>query len=363
MLRRQMMPFHDFINGTKDIHGWDWKVQPWWLLSWAFKQFGILSSSTSAKTLPTGHLVVLANVERASSQVLGQTTISTNEVNRIYPMSTFRAMAGRIMGLSGQLTDNDLAVLLTHLYRVKGAIVYDAEVVKFKAAGDVSKALSMEDKTIASLKALISDLNGQIDTLSSKIESLTVEAQAAATRKDRATALTALKSRKLKESVLSQRNDTLTQVEEVLQRIEQAQDQVTMVTVMKASTSVLRNLRNQAGGIDEVETIVEDLSDEMQQVDEVGKALEAEKASDAIDEDVIDEELEQMLGEAKAKDEEQEAQATQRRLAEIEGSKALIHEPKERGKDSVDPDVAGLKRLSIEEPPSRSDHQEAAPIG
>ncbi len=357
------MPFQDFIKEGKDVHSWDWKVQPWWLLSWAFKQIGIIGSSTLAKTLPTGHFVVIANLENACSKVLGQLASETNEVSRIYPMSTFREMAGRVVGLSGQISENDLVVLLTSLSRDKGAILHDHQVVKFKAAGDVSRTLSTEDKTIASLKTLIGDLNRQIDQLSRNIASLTAKAQEAVKRKDRSSALTALKSRKLKERALWQRTDTLSQVEEVLQRIEQAQDQVTLVKVMKASTSVLQDLRKQAGGIDEVETIVEDLRDEMQQVDEVGKVLEAGGQSDDIDEDAIDEELEQIMGETKAKEEEKEAQATQQRLAEIEDRKPEGQNSIQLKQNSVEGDIAALKRLSIGEDTSQSKRPEPAPVG
>ena len=357
------MPFQDFMKEIKDIHSWDWKIQPWWLFSWAFKQIGILGSSTSAKALPTGHFVVITNIENASSKVLEHVGAETNEVNRIYPMAAFRELAGRAMGLNGQLSQNDFILLLTSLSRDKGAILHDHMAVKFKAAGDMSKTLSMEDRTIASLKMLIGRLSGQIDLLSIKIGSLTSKAQDAVRRKDRLSALAALKSRKLKESALSQRTDMLSQAEEILQRIEQAQDQVAMVKVMKASTSVLQNLREQAGGIDQVETIVDDLRDEMQQVDEVGKALEASGQVDAIDDNAIDEELEQIMNEVKAKEGEKEAQATQRRLAEIEDGKANVNEPFRPEQDSVDADITALKRLSIKEPPSESGGHEVASVG
>ena len=301
----------------------------------------------------------MANVEQAGGKVLEQMAAETNQVNLIYPMKTFREKAGNVMGLDGRISEGDLTILLTTLCRDKGAIVHDSETVKFKVPGDSSTTLSTEDKTIASLKVLITDLSGQVSLLSKKIRTLTSMAQEAAGRKDRTSALTALKSRKLKESTLAQRTDTLSRVEDVLHQIEQAHDQVAMIKVMKASTSVLRNLRTQTGGFEKVEQIVEDLRDEMQQVDEIGGAIEAGGESTAVDEDVVDAELEQIMQQAKAKEEEKEAQATQQRLAEIEDSKAEMPQPAETGQTSVDAGVVALKRLSLNEEPARPDQPEA----
>ena len=241
-----------------------------------------------------------------------------------------------------------------------GAIVHNSEVVKFKALGDDSTTLSTEDKTIASLKVLISDLSGQVSVLSNEIRGLTATAREAVGRKDRTLATTALKSRKSKESMLARRTDALLRVEEVLHQIEQAHDQVAMIKVMKASTSVLRNLRIQTGEVEKAEQIVEDLRDEMQQVDEMGNAIEAGGQSNAVDEDVVDAELEQMIQQANIKEEEKEAQAMERRLADIEDTKAEMSPPTPIGQNAIGAGDLALERLSLNEDPVRSDQPETA---
>ena len=365
------MPYKDFIEAPKSIYTRAWTVQSWWLLSWGLKQLGVIGSSTPAGSLATGHFVVVANVEQAAGKVVAQMATATNHIGRIFPMTTFREEAGSAMDLNGQMSESDLAILLTTLARDKSAIVYDDDVVKFKAPGENLTTLSMEDKTIASLKVLIADLKVQVGILMHRTSDLTIAAQDAIGRKDRTVALAALKSKKLIESTLLQRTDTLSQLERVFHQIEQAHDQVAVIRVMQGSTLILRKLRARIGGVEKAEEIVESMRDEMQQVDEIGHVMEAGGQSNAIDEDAVDEELEQMMHQAKAEEEEEEAHRTQGRLDEIEGSKAKMPQPAETGQLLVDTDVEALKHLSLDEDPARPERSstlrppqaEAAPSG
>ena len=358
-----LVPFQEFIKAPRTIHSRSWKAQPWWFLSWGLRQLGVIDSSTAAGSLPTGQFVVVANVEQAVSKVFEQMAAWTSQVDRIHPMEMFREEAGSAMGLDGRISDSDLAILLAVLSRDKGAIVHDSEAVKFRVPGDQSTTLSAEDRTIASLKLLITNLSGQVSHLLKRIRVLTATAREAVGRKDRISALTALKSRKLTENTLAQRTDTLSQVEGVLHQIEQAHDQVTMIKVMKDSTSVLHNLRTQTGGVEEVEQIVEDLRDEMQQVDEIGNAIEASEESNAVDDDTVNAELEQIMQQAQTLKEENEAHGTQQRLAEIENTMANMPQPTKTGQVSVDDGIVALKGLSLNEESARPDQFESASNG
>ena len=64
-------------------------------------------------------------------------------------------------------------------------------------------------------------------------------------------ALAALRSKKLNETALAQRTETLSQLEEVYSKVEQAADQVAIVRVMEASAGVLRNLHAEVGGVED----------------------------------------------------------------------------------------------------------------
>ena len=120
------------------------------------------------------------------------------------------------------------------------------------------------------------------------------------------------------ETTLAQRTETLSQLEEVLNKIEQAVDQAAIVKAMKGSTEVLRNIRAEYGGIDKVEDVIEDLRQEMDQVDEVSTTIGAGQQDAAVaDADAIDEELEAMMRQAEEKERDEEARRTAERLAGI----------------------------------------------
>ena len=158
----------------------------------------------------------------------------------------------------------------------------------------------------------------QIEILSTRISSLTDNAQKAINNKSRTSALAALRSKKLSEATLTQRLETLTQLEGVYSKIEQAADQVAIVRAMEASTGVLQNLHAQVGGIEKVEDVIEGLRNEMGKVDDIGSVIEAGAQLDSVvDESAVDEELESLERQANAREEEEGAYQTQKKLASI----------------------------------------------
>jgi charged multivesicular body protein 7 len=172
---------------------------------------------------------------------------------------------------------------------------------------------------------------------------------------NRVSALSALRSKKLAEKNLQQRSDTLHQLEEVYTRIEQAVDQVEIVKVMEASAGVLRSLNKDVGGVENVENAVERLREEMGKVDEVGKVLEEPlNAGAVVDEGEIDDELVAMEQEDKREREEREAEATKKRLQELEKQEEDRRQTKEnqadRSTDSqLEESTKRLSQMSIEE--------------
>lgn len=360
-----MIPYQEFITARKSIHSRNWTIQPWWLFSWGLKQLGLLDLSIGVGLLPTASFVILPNVEEAASKIVNKMGSSSNQIDRIYPMSMFSTEAGKVLKSQNGLTESDLHLILTYLARDKSRIIYDAETVKFKAAGETSSTLTTQDKTIASLKTLIADINLQVAMFSTRISHLSESARKAINNKNRTSALAALRSKKLSETILMQRSETLAQLEEVYGKIEQAADQIAIVRVMEASTGVLRNLHAKIGGIDKVEDVIEGLRDEMGKVDEVGGVIEASAQVDSvIDESAVDEELESLERQAKAREEEKGARQTQERLASIATvRKTEDNQPEERKDNPQEPSsdrrapdppmeegISGLKRLSLDDP-------------
>lgn len=190
--------------------------------------------------------------------------------------------------------------------------------MKFKGPREESLTISGQDRTIASLKSLIANLKQQVASITTRVNNLSENAQRAVIINNRVSALAALRLRKAAEAALAQRLDTLSQLEGLYDRIEQAVDQVTMVRVMEASTGVLQNLHAEVGGITNVENIVEKLREEMDKVDEIGNAIEVAGRGDAaVDESGIDDDLEALVRQDQLET-EKEVQRTQQRLANLE---------------------------------------------
>lgn len=147
--------------------------------------------------------------------------------------------------------------------------------------------------TVGNLRQSTFDLQDQIDVLSSAIVALSEKAKSAVAEDKRAAAIAALRSRRLKIQVLSSRTDCLAKVQETLNSIEQANDQVTMVKLMKASTNVLESLHVEAG---DAQQVVDRLKDEVAKVDEISEIISTAAYEDTVgEEDEIESELEALL--------------------------------------------------------------------
>ncbi|KAI5306883.1 hypothetical protein KEM56_006630 [Ascosphaera pollenicola] len=213
--------------------------------------------------------------------------------------------------------------------------------------------ITQEDTTIASLKTTISELTVHITRLENQINSLTSQIKTALAAKNRVSAASALKKRKLAEHNLQIRTNTLFQLEDVYLKIQQARDQFGIVNVMQESTKALRGLTEKVGGIDNVQDIVDELRSEMDTVDEVGQIMRETGAAAEIDEDEIDDELEALIQGDK---ENKEVEETKRKLAALEAfereAKAKKEKTVEGEREEYDIDAEleeSLGKLSIHE--------------
>jgi len=287
-------------------------------------------------------LVVVENVERVAGEILArQKGRAQGVTDRVMSREVFaRDLARGVGGREGAaLADEDAEVLLRLLEREKLAISYDDKVVKFKPpSASRPDPITHQDITIASLKTLISALTSQCNTLSTRISSLTTSASTAIKASNRISALSALRSKKLAEKNLKSRADTLSQLEEIYTKIEQAADQVEIVGVMEASATVLKGLNTKVGGVERVEDVIEELWEEMGKADEVGQAInEPVGGREQVDDGEVDDELEAMEREEREKEakrvresEEKEAEVTRRRLEKTSKREDVEAEKKSR---------------------------------
>ncbi|KAK2774909.1 hypothetical protein FQN53_003385 [Emmonsiellopsis sp. PD_33] len=341
------------------------------VMGWSMKQLrGFISDADGSGRLQARNLVLVDNLKAVAKSILAVASKSHNtSMDCIYSKEMFTKRFARISGAQTHLSPLDIDVLLTFLSRDENAIIYDGETIKFKTPGDKTATLTPHDRTIASLKTVIATLTLQTTQLTTKITTLTQSAQTALANKNRILALSSLRSKKLAEHNLKQRTDTLLQLEEVYMKLEQAADQVEIVRVMEASTGALRSLRERVGGVERVEDVVEELRGEMGKVDEIGGVIS--EAALVVDEGELDEELEAMeMREREARDVE-EAEATRRRLVELERfevegrEREREAEQKEKEKENVsagydsdlDDSIGKLSQMSIEDNPKEKERK------
>ncbi|KAI9821705.1 MAG: hypothetical protein M1827_002286 [Pycnora praestabilis] len=378
--RKDMVPLHHFLTSRTSVYDPSWKVTLRQIVSWGLKHLGLASGASGEDKLSVGQFVILANVEilageaisgadeaqEAGRRVLKQVTGRTNRTDRIFSKNLFEKEFASAFNNEHNLTEADFRVLLTFLARDKHEIVYDDQTVKFMAASESITAITTQDTTIASLKTLIADLTAQVLSLTSRIDTLSQAARNAVEHRNRISAQTSLRSKKLAETALVKRSETLAQLEEVYSKIEQAADQVEVVKVMQASTGVLKGLHAEVGGVERVEDVVEELMEEMGKVDEMGNVInEIGQGNVVVDEREVDHELEAMERGEREERERKEAAETRRRLEAIkENNKAqrqkdMIEAGGQAGaaeESGVEESTSGLGRISLDE--QRPSHSE-----
>jgi charged multivesicular body protein 7 len=242
---------------------------------------------------------------------------------------------------------------LEGIYKIRDVLTSHRQTIKFKSSSDETPAITQQDTTIASIKTLLSTMSKQVTNLEAKIEELNMSAKTALANKNRISALSAVRSKKLAERNLKQRLDTLVQLEQIYSNIEQAAGQVELVQVMEASTGVLRGLHAQVGGAERVEDVLEELREEMTKVDEVGNIMN--EAGPVIDEGEIDDELEALEQAERETKEKEEATQTRQKLAELDRLKQASDEAarKKLAEQNVDAVLAEnidkLSDMSVED--------------
>lgn len=190
--RKDMIPLKEFLSSTESIYRNPWSLNPLNLLGWGLRQLGV-TGGFSLK-VATGQFVVLQNLEDAGKELIRRTKDKRGRVERIYTRKQFTEFRDVVQGQ--HLSDKEMELLLRFLQRDKGILVYDAHTVKFIHTGEPA-SITHEDSTVASLKSLIRDLEHQTKVLEKKVDDLTIAARDAVSRKNKVSALAALRSKKL----------------------------------------------------------------------------------------------------------------------------------------------------------------------
>ncbi|KAK8120004.1 Snf7-domain-containing protein [Apiospora kogelbergensis] len=348
----EMMPLPTFTKSRESIYYKSWGSLGLGVMTWGLRTAGVLGQPGANGKMPKGQFVVLSNLETGAKLFDGQARDRTSRFERTFSKNHFRRTFEHLLGDGVTMSEADFDVLLTFLSRDKALLATDGTTVKIRspdATGADAATITQEDTAIARLKELTEDLGKQTDALNKRIDELALGAQAAVAKKNRVAALAALKSKKRAEAQLATRYATLSQLEEVAAKVEQAADNVQLVGVMRSSTAALKSLNAQTGGADEVDAIVDRLREQMGEVDEVGNVIAEAGPAGTVDEAEVDDEFEAMLAEERRKEDEaqqaKEAEETRRRLAELEKLG-----PVGRPETPVTAASNSLEDMSLEEP-------------
>ncbi|UKZ64619.1 uncharacterized protein TrAtP1_005832 [Trichoderma atroviride] len=315
LAQRDLIPLQTFLQSTQNIYQQQqsWSQVPWNIMGWALRQIGVIDPTRGEDKIPKGNYVVMKNVE-ATSRELGETIAErTSRYDRAFTRAQFQTLFESVLAKDQRLSETDFDVLLKFLSRDKDMIEYNGNTVRIRGLGE-ERGITEEDASIASIKELMDSLEHQVNLLDKRIHELDQEAKNAVLRKNRVTALAALKSKKRAESSLSTRYATLSQLEEVASRLQQASDQVQLVKVMESSASALQSLNAQIGGSERVGITMDHLREQMSATDEL-TAILSEPTGDVVDEGEIDDELEALEMEQNKEEEEKQRRKEEAREA------------------------------------------------
>jgi len=172
-------------------------------------------------------------------------------------------------------------------------------------------------------------LDEQISLLTAQIATFTQKARDATSKQNRIVALSALKSRKLREKALQKRSDALARIEEVLDGVAQAASDAEVIKSLEGGASALERLNKDIGGIERVEKVMDRVRDGIEESEDVGRVI-AEMGSARVDEDEVQEEFDAML---KAEEKERKRQAEmERRKLELEKEDRARKETEEQAR-------------------------------
>ena len=216
------------------------------------------------------------------------------------------------------------------------------------------------------------DLNVQLKALTLRATDCDQKARSALANRNRTVALTSLRSKKLYESILVRRSQTLSQLEGIFTEIEEAANQVAFTKAIKAGSNILKGLNAEVGGAEAVEQLLSGLSSEIEQVGEVSAILsETAQTTSMVDDGAVDEELELLESQCRARDEEKAAMELNSRLDLLDCKFPTKLEvdtirSKEKGTERaryevLDGSTSRLGRLSIDNDESRVDLEKWAP--
>ncbi|KAI0025669.1 charged multivesicular body protein 6 [Xylariomycetidae sp. FL0641] len=155
--------------------------------------------------------------------------------------------------------------------------------------GNTNSRVTAQDKAILDLKLQRDKLHQYQRRIGALTERETAAARTLLAQGDKRRALLALRRKKYQESLLSQTDAQLAQLEQLTRNVEFALIQKDVVFGLQQGTRVLREIHREMGGLDHVEKLMGDSADEIAYQQEVSDMLGGRITNQ--DEDEVEDEL------------------------------------------------------------------------
>lgn len=260
------------------------------------------NASNGPGTLKERTFVVADLVQEAAESAVSY----QGYVGSIYTFSEFVQL---IQKSQSAYTTTDARCILSRLYRTDKCSIspgsdmvdvsncpvsHEITVIKF---GDAKEPVSEQDRSIATLKQTMSGIQTKINTIEARIEECTKEAKRYLQSKNKSTALSYLKMRKLNEKSLENASGSLLKLEEVMLAIDSAATSQQVIGQLESSSELIKRINKEIGGAERVNKVMDEFDEQKSLSREIQDALE----QDNVGEDEIDDELALMEAQEKAK--------------------------------------------------------------
>jgi hypothetical protein len=164
-------------------------------------------------------------------------------------------------------------------------------VVKLSRANDACNEITANDRDMASIQNLMANLTTQVQDLTQAVERHTEAARTSVASSNKSAALRHLRSKKLQEEVLAKRTSILLQVEAAWSKIEEASSHVEFIKTMEQTTSTLRALHAEIGGLENVDAVIGAFNTEISKAEDTSSAILSGAGGYVVEESDIDLEL------------------------------------------------------------------------
>ncbi|RPB29403.1 hypothetical protein L211DRAFT_864057 [Terfezia boudieri ATCC MYA-4762] len=342
------------------------------LSSWALSKLpliGTLIDPTATPATPsiseetinrlTTQYVLVPNLETCARSILTQFQAQhSGVVSELWTYDSFLASFPN-PHTKTTLSQTDADVLLTYLSRDLPSLTLSPvhRIIKFgnPISNSTPEPITQTDITIATLKSTISQTHTSLDNLNAHSESLSKRIKAYLAKKDnKLLALATLKTKKLVDANISQRAANLNNLEALLFQIEQAADNISLISLLDSGATALKQLSTQTGGVEKVEEVLERVREAGEDADEISRVVASglegvgvEGGGGEVNEVEVERELEDMVR-------EQEEKERKRALLEYEGR---VREAEEKARREAEELARGLGGVELQVGGNRGEHE------